>query len=50
MNKIIVIILLIVRIMIAPFCNLVGRGTKTVELGEKATGRLNRNLYDYFRL
>ena len=36
MNKIIVIILLIVRIMIAPFCNLVGRGTKTVELGEKA--------------
>jgi hypothetical protein len=36
MNKIIVVILLIIRIVISPFCNLAGRGTKTVELGEKA--------------
>jgi hypothetical protein len=36
MNKIIVVILLIIRVIISPFCNLVGRGTKTVELKEKA--------------
>lgn len=36
MNKAIVIILLIIRIIITPFCNLAGRGTKTVEMGERA--------------
>ena len=36
MNKAIIIILLILRIIITPFCNLAGRGTKTVEIGKRA--------------
>ncbi|MCD6106721.1 MAG: hypothetical protein J7J57_00650 [Caldisericaceae bacterium] len=36
MNKVIIIILLIIGTIIAPFCNLAGRGTKTVEMGERA--------------
>lgn len=36
MNKAIIIILLILRIIITPFCDLAGRGSKAVEMGERA--------------
>jgi len=36
MNKAIIIIFLILRTIMNPFCNLAGRGTKTVEIGKRA--------------
>ncbi|NCQ53727.1 MAG: hypothetical protein GW803_06685 [Caldiserica bacterium] len=36
MNKAIIIIFLILRTIMTPFCNLAGRGTKTVEIGKRA--------------
>ncbi|BAL80177.1 hypothetical protein [Caldisericum exile] len=36
MNKAIIIILLILRTIITPFCNLAGRGTKTIDMNERA--------------